>query len=302
LKAGTGSLSPEIPILTRARILDFLELTKPRITLLVVATTMVGFYLAATPPVPLILLWHTLLSTALVAGGASALNMWCERRQDSLMMRTLRRPLPAGRLNAREALVFALAISSAGILCLFFWVNLLTGLLAVGTLFSYLFVYTPLKSRTWLCTLVGAVPGAIPPMLGWTAVTGSLSAAAWVLFAIVYLWQLPHFYAIGWMYREDYARAGFPMLPVIDPSGRRTSSQASLCIFALIIVTLIPAFAGIAGYFYLAGAVASGVCFLSYGVLFARVRDFVAARRLFVISVFYLPILMTLLVADKVPR
>jgi protoheme IX farnesyltransferase len=288
--------------LTRARIADFLELTKPRITLLVLATTVVGFYLGTRAPIPVLLLWHTLLGTALVAGGASALNMWYERRQDSLMLRTVRRPLPAGRLSAREAVVFALAISSAGILYLLVWVNPLTSLLAALTLLGYLFVYTPLKSRTWLCTLVGAVPGAIPPMLGWTAVTNGLSLGAWVLFAIVFLWQLPHFYAIGWMYREDYARAGFPMLPVIDASGRRTSWQASLFILALILVTMIPALAGLAGYYYLAGALASGLCFLCYGVLFARVRDFVAARRLFVISVFYLPILMTLLVADKISR
>src|SRR5881396_752151 len=218
---------------------------------------MVGFYLAAPASIPLALLSHTLLGIGLVAGGASALNMWLERRPDSLMRRTAGRPLPSGRLQSGHALSFALVLSGAGLVYLFLWVNHLTSALAVITLLGYLFVYTPLKTRTWLCTLVGAVPGAIPPMLGWTAVTNGLSLEAWLLFAIVFLWQLPHFYAIGWMYREDYARAGFPILPVIDASGRRTSWQASLFILALILVTLIPVVAGLAGYYYLAGALAS---------------------------------------------
>ena len=286
-------------ILTRSRAADFLELTKPRITLLVLATTMVGFYLAAPASIPLALLSHTLLGIGLVAGGASALNMWLERRPDSLMRRTAGRPLPSGRLQSGHALSFALVLSGAGLVYLFLWVNHLTSALAVITLLTYLFLYTPLKTRTWLCTLVGAVPGALPPILGWIAATGKISLGGILLFLIVFLWQLPHFYAIGWMYREDYARAGFPMLPVIDTTGRRTGWQASAYILALILVTLLPTAAGLAGFLYLAGAVLSGICFLVCGVLFARLRDFVSARRLFVVSVFYLPLLMALLVIDK---
>ena len=286
-------------ILTRSRAADFLELTKPRITLLVLATTMVGFYLAAPASIPLALLSHTLLGIGLVAGGASALNMWLERRPDSLMRRTAGRPLPSGRLQSGHALSFALVLSGAGLVYLFLWVNHLTSALAVITLLTYLFLYTPLKTRTWLCTLVGAVPGALPPLLGWIAATGKISLGGILLFVIVFLWQLPHFYAIGWMYREDYARAGFPMLPVIDTTGRRTGWQASAYILALILVTLLPTAAGLAGFLYLAGAVLSGICFLVCGVLFARLRDFVSARRLFVVSVFYLPLLMALLVIDK---
>jgi heme o synthase len=287
------------PILTRSHAADFLELTKPRITLLVLATTMVGFYLAAPASIPLTLLSHTLLGIGLVAGGASALNMWLERRLDSLMRRTAGRPLPSGRLQSGHALSFALVLSGAGLVCLFLWVNPLTSALAVITLLAYLFLYTPLKTRTWLCTLVGAVPGALPPILGWIAATGKISLGGMVLFVIVFLWQVPHFYAIGWMYREDYARAGLPMLPVIDATGRRTGWQASAYILALILVTLLPTAAGLAGFVYLAGAVLSGICFLVCGVLFARLRDFVSARRLFVVSVFYLPLLMALLVIDK---
>ncbi len=286
-------------ILTRSRAADFLELTKPRITLLVLATTMVGFYLAAPASIPLALLSHTLLGIGLVAGGASALNMWLERRPDSLMRRTAGRPLHSGRLQSGHALSFALVLSGAGLVYLFLWVNHLTSALAVITLLTYLFLYTPLKTRTWLCTLVGAVPGALPPILGWIAATGKISLGGILLFVIVFLWQLPHFYAIGWMYREDYARAGFPMLPVIDTTGRRTGWQASAYILALILVTLLPTAAGLAGFLYLAGAVLSGICFLVCGVLFARLRDFVSARRLFVVSVFYLPLLMALLVIDK---
>ena len=290
-------------ILTRSRAADFLELTKPRITLLVLATTMVGFYLAAPASIPLALLSHTLLGIGLVAGGASALNMWLERRPDSLMRRTAGRPGDRRTLRQtprhHHALSFALALSGAGLVYLFLWVNRLTSALAVMTVLAYLFLYTPLKTRTWLCTLVGAVPGALPPILGWIAATGKISLGGILLFVIVFLWQLPHFYAIGWMYREDYARAGFPMLPVIDTTGRRTGWQASAYILALILVTLLPTAAGLAGFLYLAGAVLSGICFLVCGVLFARLRDFVSARRLFVVSVFYLPLLMALLVIDK---
>jgi protoheme IX farnesyltransferase len=288
------------PVASPTRANDFIELTKPRITVLVVITTLVGFYVGAAGSLPLSLLAHTLLGTALVAGGASAFNMYFERNLDGLMRRTEKRPLPAGRMASREALAFAALISAAGMAYLFVFVNLLTSLLSALTFLSYLALYTPLKRRTWLCTLIGAAPGALPVAMGWAAVNGSLSPGAWILFAIVFAWQLPHFYAIGWMYRDDYARAGFPLLPVIDETGAKTSRQAGFFILVLIGLTLLPALAGLAGKIYLAGAVALGLWFLAYGILFALRRDRVAARRLFLISVCYLPLLFCLMMIDKV--
>ncbi len=283
-----------------ARTTDFLELTKPRITLLVVFTTLAGFYLGLRGGVPPILLGNTLLGTALVAGGASAFNMFFERRFDALMRRTLDRPLPAGRLQSGEAFIFALVITTLGVVYLAISVNLLTSLVSAITLVSYLFLYTPLKRRTWLCTLVGAVPGALPAAMGWTAITGHLAPGAWVLFAIVFLWQLPHFYAIGWIYREDFARGGFPILAVIDSNGSRTGRQASIYIILLVAVTALPSIIGLAGSVYLAGALALGGLFLASGFWFFRARDGVSARRLFVMSVCYLPVLLTLLMIDKI--
>ena len=278
---------------------DFLELTKPRITSLVLLTTLVGFYVGARGSFAWLALWHTLVGTALVAAGASVWNMWAERRSDARMLRTAARPLPAGRLQPREAMLFALVLSLAGLVYLFLLVHPLAALLAAATLAGYLLVYTPLKTRSWLCTLVGAVPGAIPPLIGWGAATGRLSAEAWILFAILFLWQLPHFYAIGWMYRDDYARAGFPMLPVIDSTGSRTSRQVSLTIAALVLVTLAPFARHLAGPVYLAGAILLGAAFLGVGLIFARGRDRASARALFVFSVCYLPALLLLLVADR---
>ncbi len=300
MKAGLGTAPVAETLIAWARTADFLELTKPRITLMVLVTTLVGFYLGLKGSVPLALLSNTLLGTALVAGGASAFNMYVERHFDAMMKRTVARPLPAGRLQAREALLFALIITIAGVAYLFAFVNTLTALVATVTFASYLFLYTPLKRRTWLCTLVGAVPGALPAAMGWTAITGRLSLGAWILFAIVFLWQLPHFYAIGWIYREDYARAGYPMLSVIDSNGARTSRQAGLYILLLMLVTAVPTIIGLAGLVYLVGALILGMIFLAYGLLFARSRDCTSARRLFMASIGYLPILLILLVADKI--
>ncbi|HYK90207.1 MAG TPA: heme o synthase, partial [Acidobacteriota bacterium] len=283
-----------------ARTADFLELTKPRITLMVLVTTLVGFYLGLRGSVPLVLLGHTLLGTALVASGASAFNMYLERHFDSLMKRTHNRPLPAGRLQAGEALAFAVTITVAGGIYLLAFVNVLTSLVAAITLLSYLFVYTPLKRRTWLCTLVGAVPGGLPAAMAWTAITGHLSLGAWIVFGIVFFWQLPHFYAIGWIYREDYARAGYPLLAVVDSSGSRTSRQSDVYIVLLILVTVMPVMAGLAGFVYLVGALALGIAFLACGVWFTRSRDRASARRLFMASILYLPILLALLMADKI--
>jgi len=302
LKARVDAAAVAISSVSRTRTADFLELTKPRITLLVLATVMVAFYAGTRGSVRLLLLFHTLVGTGLVAGGASAFNMYLERNLDALMRRTNQRPLPAGRLQSGEVLTFALLISIAGIVYLFALVNPLTSLLSAITFLSYLFLYTPLKTRTWLCTLAGAVPGALPAAMGWTAVTGGMSLEAWVLSGMIFFWQLPHFYALGWLFREDYARAGFPMLPVVDESGGRTSLHVTAGIAALILVTIIPTAIGMAGLAYLLGALAGGLIFLGYGVSFARLRDRRSARRLFLASVCYLPILLTLLMVDKAAR
>jgi heme o synthase len=299
LKAGLEAPSAVKAIRAQTRANDFLQLTKPRITVLVVITTLVGFYVGTHGALPLMLLAHTLLGTALVAGGASAFNMYFERNLDGLMRRTEARPLPSGRMHSREALRFAALISAAGMLYLFLCVNLLTSVLSALTFLSYLALYTPLKRRTWLCTLIGAAPGALPTTMGWAAVNGTLSSGAWILFAIVFVWQLPHFYAIGWMYRDDYARAGFPLLPVVDETGARTSRQAGIFIVLLICITVLPSITGLAGNVYLVGAVALGVWFLAYGVLFVLQRDRASARRLFLTSVCYLPLLFCLMMIDK---
>jgi len=302
MKAGAKTISSasSAPAWSLARGAEYLELTKPRITGLVLVTTFVGFYLGSRGSVAWPGVANTLIGTALVAGGASALNMWAERRADSMMLRTSSRPLPAGKMQPREALLFALAIAVAGLVYLAVSVGPLPALLALITVFGYLMLYTPLKTRTWLCTVVGAAPGAVPPMIGWAAAVGGLGLGAWLLFAILFLWQLPHFYAIGWMYRDDYARAGFPMLPVIDSSGGRTSFQVNGTIAALVLVSIAPFARGLAGGVYLAGSIVLGAAFLAFGIIFARGRDRRSARNLFVFSVCYLPALLALLVFDRV--
>jgi heme o synthase len=300
VKAGVDTLQAQPPPALRARTADFLELTKPRITVLVVITTLAAFYLGTSGTVQLLPLCHALVGTALVASGASAFNMYLERNLDALMHRTTDRPLPSGRLQSGEALIFAVLITSAGMVYLFVFVNHLTSLLSALTFLSYLFLYTPLKTRTWLSTIVGAVPGALPVTMGWAAATGGLSLGAWVLFGILFLWQLPHFYAIGWMHREDYARAGFPMLPVIDLTGFRTARQVNLYLLALLALTLLPARIGLVGPLYLAGAVVLGILFFIYGAVFSHKRDRKSARKLFLASILYLPVLLALLIVDKV--
>ena len=285
---------------TVSRASAYLELTKPRLTLLVLVTTAAGAYLAASGAVDPWLVARTLLGTWLVASGASALNQVAERDADARMQRTQARPLPSGRLQALEALRFGVALSVAGLLLLAVSVNLLASLLAAATLGLYLFLYTPLKRRTALCTLIGAVPGAIPPMIGWAAVRGALGVEGWVLFAVLFLWQLPHFLAIAWLYREDYARAGFPMLPVIDPDGGSTARQAVLYAAALVPVSLMPTLLGLAGSLYFVGALLLGAAFLAVGSGMLSVRSNERASRLFLASIAYLPLLLTLMVCDKV--
>ena len=281
-----------------ARILDFVELTKPRITFLVLVTAAVGYSIGATGRFEPAAFAALLAGTALVAGGASALNQYWEREADARMERTRSRPLPSGRLTAAEALAFGLVVSGAG-LALLATVNMLTLGLGAGALASYVLAYTPLKRITSLCTVVGAVPGALPPMMGWAAARGTLDAAAWALFAVLFLWQLPHFLAIGWIYRDDYARAGFPMLTVTDADGRATGRQMVLCCAALIPVTLAAGALAFAGAGYLWSAVALGLVFLAGALRFAWRKSQASARGLFLISVLYLPALLGLMVLDR---
>jgi protoheme IX farnesyltransferase len=283
----------------RASFPEFLILTKPRITLLVVCTTLVGFYLGAPDAVPVWLLIHTLFGTAWVAAGASALNMAFEWEPDSRMRRTENRPIPSGRLSAVQATYFGSALCFAGALHLLLFVNALTSILSVITALLYLFAYTPLKKRTSLCTVVGAIPGAIPPMMGWTAVRNSLDFEAWWLFAILFLWQLPHFLSIAWLYREDYERGGFPMLPVLDKDGRQTSRQIILETLALLCITLLPATLGVFDQIYFVGAFFLGAVFLYMGIRLARAKDAFSARRLLLTSVLYLPSLLILMMIAK---
>ena len=281
-----------------ARVADFVELTKPRITALVLLTAAVGYAVAGKDAfdAPRFLLF--LAGTALLCGGASALNQYAERAADARMVRTSRRPIPAGRVRPEEALRFGLALCGAGLLALT-GVNLPTLLLGAASVLSYVLAYTPLKRVTSLCTVVGAVPGALPPLMGWTAARGDLAPAGWALFGILFLWQLPHFLAIGWLYREDYARGGFPMLAVTDPDGSASGRQMVLYTAALLPVTLAAGILASAGAGYLWGAVVLGLAFLGCAVLFAVRPNPGAARRVFLVSVLYLPALLGLMVFDR---
>jgi len=280
-------------------LLEYVKLTKPRITALVVATALIGFYLASSGPLNLWLLLNALIGTALVASGASALNMVLECDADGRMRRTEQRPIPSGRLSVLQSFSFGSALVLIGVFYLWISVNLLTSLLAIITVNLYLFAYTPLKRRSYLCTAVGAIPGAIPPMMGWTAARNSLDPQAWWLFAILFFWQLPHFLSIAWLYRDDYARGGFPMLPVLDSDGSRTSRHIITETIALILVTLLPALSGNLGHLYLVGAILSGCIFLYMGVRLALSRSSADARRLLLTSVIYLPVLLALMMIDK---
>jgi protoheme IX farnesyltransferase len=274
---------------------DFLVLTKPRITVMVVLTALFGFYLASPGPVDTTLLLNLVLGTALSCAGAGVLNMAMEVRADGAMHRTRNRPLPAGRVATGTAISYGGVLATAGVALLAVKVNALTAALSAATLVLYLLVYTPLKAKTSLCTIIGAIPGALPPMMGWAAARGSVDAGAWALFGVLFFWQLPHFLAIAWMYREDYARAGYPMLPVVDPEGASTARQVVLQTLALVVISLAPVGLGLAGGTYLAGAAALGVAFLAFGLAFARARSRDSARRLFVASIAYLPGLLGLL-------
>ena len=279
---------------------DYLELTKPSITWLILMSTGVGFHYGMRGGAfNLLLLLHTALGTALIASGTAALNQWFERDADRQMKRTARRPLPAGKLTSGRALAFGVALSVAGFVELWVGTNPLAALIGLFTLASYLFLYTPLKSRTWWSTTIGAIPGAMPPIIGYAAAAGSLTVEAWVLFAILFLWQFPHFYSIAWMYKEDYARAGIRMLPVVEPDCRSTARQIVLYGVALIPVSLVPSLLGMSGRLYLAGALALGLWFLYSGVRVAVERTMARARHVLLTSVYYLPLIYGLMLLDR---
>ncbi len=286
----------------RSRAADLIALTKPRLNVLVVLTTVAAYYLGADQDFGVLPLIHTIIGTALVAGGASALNQVWEQHTDKLMRRTRMRPLPDLRLQPRDATWFGIVLSVAGLAQLWLGTHPLASLTALLTLVSYVLLYTPLKTRTSLSTIVGAVPGALPAVIGWAAATNTLSIEAWVLFAIVFMWQMPHFLAIAWMYRDDYARAGIPLLPVIEPDGRSTGRQAVLYSVALVPVSLLPSLVQLAGTHYLTGAIVLGAVIVWLALEFAATRTIVAARRLFFATILYLPLLWLVLLADHFSR
>lgn len=280
---------------------EFLELTKPRITVFILMSTAIGFFFGARLGQPWTWwqLLHTLAGTWLIASGTAALNQWYEREGDGLMRRTMGRPIPSGRISARAALWFGVGIAAAGFLQLALAVNLLTGGLALFTLASYLFVYTPLKRRSPISTTIGAIPGAMPPLIGYAAASGHLNYEAGLLFAILFVWQFPHFYAIAWMYREDYARAGIRMLPVVEPDLDSTARRILWFSFALVPLSLAPVFMAMAGTVYLIGAILLSGLVVYAGLQAATMRTLVEARRVLLASIVYLPVLYGLLALDS---
>ena len=282
-------------------VVDYVALTKPRLTLLALFTTLAGFCVGSADAFNLTLLVHVLVGTGLLGGGAAALNHYLERHADARMPRTASRPLPAGRMRPIEAMVFGALLCLIGIIYLNLATNHLTAALGVLTVVVYLAIYVPLKQRTPWCTLVGAVPGALPPVLGYAAATNTIDAGAIILFAILFLWQIPHFFAIAMVYRDDYRAANMPMLPVVDVKGRRTSRQIMLTSLALLVATLWPTYSGIAGLQYLSAALFLGFIFGAFAFDAAVVRTPAAARRLFLASVLYLPLILAVMVWDRAP-
>ncbi len=280
---------------------DYIALTKPRVTWLILMSTGVGYFFGAVSGWRFLTLLHTIIGTGLIASGTAALNQWYERDADAKMKRTQNRPLPAGRLGPGKALTFAVAISVVGFVELWLGANALTALLGLFTLASYLFIYTPLKQHSWHATTIGAIPGAMPPLIGYAAASGRLTWEALVLFAILFFWQFPHFYAIAWMYREDYARAGIRMLPVVEPDGSSTARQILIYSSALIPISLIPKFLSMAGNLYLVGAIALGIFFVYAGLRVRAQRTRQCARGVLLASVVYLPVLYGLMLIDR-PR
>src|SRR5438876_1133476 len=287
-----------VPLRNRV-VADLAELVKARLTLLVLLTTAVGFYLGSESPVDYVALFHVVFGTAAAAAGAAALNQWWERRVDALMRRTRTRPIPAGRMPPLQALVLGIALSVFGVAYLAIVCNLLSAALAAITIAIYILAYTPLKRTSTGNTAVGAIPGAIPPMIGWAAARGNVGAGAWGLFAIIFLWQLPHFFAIAWMYREDYSRAGFRMISSDDRSGEKSASQSVFFCILLLVMAGLPAFLGIVNFVYLGVELLLGGLFIGVAMRFIRMRSASAARALFLASIVYLPLVLAALVLTK---
>ncbi len=299
MKALTAdSAAPSLPV--RSGLMgDLAELVKARLTMLVLLTTAVGYYLGAPVNLNLLGLFHAVFGTALAAAGAAALNQWWERPLDALMHRTRERPVPAGRMSARNALFVGAGLGVAGVVYLAVVCNWLSAFLAALTIAIYIFAYTPLKRISTVNTLVGAVPGALPPMIGWAAATGQVAGPAWSFFAILFCWQMPHFFAIAWMYREDYARGGFQMLSRDDDTGARSASQGVLFCMLLLIVTGTPTYLGLTTQIYLPVALALGGGFTFMAMQFHQKRTLPAARALFFASIIYLATLLIALVLTK---
>lgn len=277
----------------------YADLVKARLTALVLITTLVGFYVGVRGPMDYFLMFHALFGTALVAGGAAALNQFLEREYDARMRRTASRPLPSGRLQPVTVMLFGGVCSLVGTVYLAALVNPLTSALGAISLVSYLFIYTPLKRLTWWNTAVGAIPGALPPLMGWAAARGELGPGGWSLFAILAFWQLPHFFAIAWIYQEEYAKAGFKMLPSVDPDGSRTAQQSVSHTLGLMLASLAPVVLHLAGPVYLGAALLLGSFYLFRAIQFARRLDVLSAKKLFFASIIYLPLLLIALVANK---
>jgi protoheme IX farnesyltransferase len=295
--------NPNLAVSRNSVIGDLAELVKARLTLLVLLTTAVGFYLGSESPINYMALFHVFFGTAAAAAGAAALNQWWERRADALMRRTRTRPIPAGRMRPLQAFILGITLSVFGVGYLAIVCpapgGTLSAALAAITIAIYILAYTPLKRASNANTAVGAIPGAIPPMIGWAAARGSIGAGAWSLFAIVFLWQLPHFFAIAWMYREDYSRAGFRMISSDDRSGERSASQSVFFCILLLVIAGLPAFLGIANFVYLGVELLLGGMFTAVAMRFLRMRSASAARLLFIASIVYLPLLLAALVLTK---
>lgn len=278
---------------------DYFDLSKPGIGFYSLITTFTAFWMASSGSIDLMLLLHTIIATGLVTAGGGALNQVLEINIDSQMHRTEKRPLPAGRMTATSGLVFGVVTSILGTAYLMFAVNALSALLAILTLIGYLFVYTPSKKYTSLSTIIGAFPGAIPILIGWVAVTGSIDVRGWTLFAILFLWQIPHFLAIAWMYRKDYARAGFPMLTVVEPEGISAAHQSVIYLVALLPISLLPTKLQLTGDIYFIGALLLGIGFLASGVMVAIKRTNSSAKQMLFASIIYLPVLLVLMIVDR---
>ena len=283
----------------REKLAAYVVLTKPRIALMLVITAAAGFYLGTANRFDWLLFVNSMISIALLAFGVATLNQYLERDTDLLMKRTAIRPLPSGKLSSAQALVFGILLCFAAEIYLAVFVNFLTAILGLTVIIGYVLLYTPLKTRTTLSTLIGAFPGAMPPLMGWTAAANEVSLGAWALFWTLFLWQFPHFLAIAWMYRAEYKRAGILMLPVVEPAGKITAKQIVIFAVLTLLISLAPFFLGLAGLFYLIGAALLGAWFLFAGIDFARTKSDEKARRLLKVSVMYLPLLFGLMVLNK---